>query len=271
MTAEQHPFDAALALTAMSDGLWQGRTSAAYANMVGPYGGLTAAQALHAVLLHPQRLGEPVALTVNFAAPIGDGPFLIEAMPVRTNRSTQHWTMAMRQNDEVVLRATGITAQRRETWSTREALMPQAPPPDAVPLPNWGMPMPWLQRYEMRFIDGEPPRRWEGQDSAHTRTRLWIRDVPARPLDFASLVAMADVFFPRILRRRATLVPLGTVSMTVYFHAREEQLRTYGSGHVLGQVQGQGFAHGYFDHSGQLWSASGQLLATTHQIVYFKE
>ena len=25
-----------------------------------------------------------------------------------------------------------------------------------------------------------------------------------------------------------------------------------------------------FDHSGQLWNAQGRLLATTHQVVYFK-
>jgi hypothetical protein len=40
--------------------------------MIGPFGGVTAAQALNAVL-HPQRLGEPIAFTVNFAAALSDG------------------------------------------------------------------------------------------------------------------------------------------------------------------------------------------------------
>ena len=55
--------------------------------MVGPFGGVTAAQALAGVLKHPQRLGEPVALTINFAAAIADGAFDLIVRPVRTNRS----------------------------------------------------------------------------------------------------------------------------------------------------------------------------------------
>ena len=56
-----------------------------------------------------------------------------------------------------------------------------------------------------------------------------MKDSPERPLDFASLTAMAGHFFPRIMLRRATLVPVGTVSMTVYFHASASQLRDTGN------------------------------------------
>ena len=46
---------------------------------------------MNAVLLHPDRLGEPVSLTINFAAALAPGPFVVSARAVRTNRSTQHW------------------------------------------------------------------------------------------------------------------------------------------------------------------------------------
>ncbi len=102
-----HPFDEAVALDALvasvdehgraSARQFEGRPHPAYANMVGPFGGVTAAQALAAVLAHPERLGEPVALTVNFAAALADAPFRVEARPARTNRSTQHWTVTMTQ------------------------------------------------------------------------------------------------------------------------------------------------------------------------------
>jgi hypothetical protein len=36
-------------------------------------------------------------------------------------------------------------------------------------------------------------------------------------------------------------------------------------------VRGSGFARGYFDHHGHLWNEAGTLLATTHQVVYYKE
>ena len=56
-----HPFDEAVALQRQTDGGWLGHTHTGYANMVGPFGGITAAQALTAVLQHPDRLGEPVS------------------------------------------------------------------------------------------------------------------------------------------------------------------------------------------------------------------
>ena len=37
------------------------------------------------------------------------------------------------------------------------------------------------------------------------------------------------------------------------------------------QSTGQQFRNGYFDQAAQLWSESGALLATSNQIVYFKE
>jgi hypothetical protein len=43
----------------------------------------------------------------------------------------------------------------------------------------------------------------------HSLSQLWMRDAPPRPLDFCSLAALADVFFPRVWLRRARQVPAG--------------------------------------------------------------
>jgi hypothetical protein len=61
------------------------------------------------------------------------------------------------------------------------------------------------------------------------------------------------------------------VSMTVYFHAGLAELAATGTGHVLGQAQAQAFGRGYFDQTAQLWNEAGDLLATSHQVVYYKE
>ena len=114
--AAAHPFDQAIALAPQPDGHWLGLTSPAYANMVGPYGGITAAQMLNAVLLHPKRLGDPLALTVNYAAGVADGPFVLQARPARTNRSTQHWVIELLQDGQSVITATAratVTARHR--------------------------------------------------------------------------------------------------------------------------------------------------------------
>jgi acyl-CoA thioesterase len=125
---QPHPFDAAIRLEPQGEGHWRGRTHEAYGNMVGPFGGATAAAALAAVLAHPARQGEPIALTVNFAGPVAQGPFDVQA-----NRSTQHWSVQMRQGADVVVTATAVLAARRETWSAVEAGFPQAPPAEGLP------------------------------------------------------------------------------------------------------------------------------------------
>ena len=70
-----HPFDESIRLDPTAAGAWAGATHPAYANMIGPYGGTTCAVLLQAVLLHAARQGDPIALTVNYAAPIADGSY----------------------------------------------------------------------------------------------------------------------------------------------------------------------------------------------------
>lgn len=283
--SSQHPFDAALTLTPDFDAApdqFLGQTSPAWWNMVGPFGGVTAAMALNAVMTHPARLGEPVALTVNYASALAPGAFKMVATPAQTNRSTQHWVLSLSQTDAngvqtVALTGTAITAVRRDTWSADDLPMPAVPRPDTVAriAPPQGA-LEWFKRYDMRSITGHLPAKWDGSAASSdpqqaSLTRLWIRDEPPRALDYTSLVAMADGFFPRIWLRRALLVPAGTVSLTVYFHAAPAQLAESGSGFLLAQARGQGYRSGFFDQTGQLWSESGTLLATTHQLVYYKE
>ena len=265
-----HVFDQAIALQPLGEGRFSGATSPAYANMVGPFGGVTAATALSAVLRHPALLGEPVALTVNYAAALAEGPFEVVARAARTNRSTQHWVVEIVQAGETVLTATAVTAARRETWSVDELAAPDMPTPDAVGKPNMAPLVEWVKRYDIRITEGAIPTAWDGSGDA-SRTTLWMRDEPARPLDFCNLAAMADVFYPRVWLRRATRVPAGTVSMTVYFHAGGAQLAAVGTGWLKGQASAQAFRNGFFDQTAQVWSEAGQLLATTHQVVYFKE
>jgi len=267
-----HPLDEAIDLKPHAPGEFTGATHPAYANMVGPFGGTTAAQLLQAAMLHPERLGEPVALTVNFAAPVAEGGIQFLARPARTNRSTQHWIIEARQAGETVATATAVFAVRRETWSAVEAVMPQGLPAadtlERMPVKSL---MPWPQRYDMRFTEGAFPAVFDEREQDHSRSCLWVRDEPARALDFAALAAMSDSFFPRIYVRRRRRVHIGTVTLTTYFHADSALLAEVGDRHVLGVAKALNFRHGYFDQTGELWSPDGHLLVSTHQLVYFKD
>jgi acyl-CoA thioesterase len=267
-----HLFDQAIALTPTGEGRFRGATSPAYENMVGPFGGVTAATVLKAVLQHPALLGEPVALTVNFAAALADGPFEVQATPVRTNRSTQHWVADITQGDDPqpVLTATAVTALPRQTWARNDSPPPGVARPDQLPAPRLQPPVPWIGRYDWRFLKGTLPAEWDGRE-ADAGSLLWVRDAQPRALDACSLTAMADVFFPRVWLARATRVPAGTVSMTVYYHARSADLAALDDHWLLCQARAQAFAHGFNDQIAQLWSAGGQLLVSTHQTVYYKE
>ena len=270
-----HPLDKALALKTLAPGQYQGHTSPDYWNMVGPFGGVTAATALQAVLQHPDVLGEPLSLTVNFAAAQAAGSFTVQADPVRTNRSTQHWNIAFFQPDAdgkpvLTTSATAVTAVRRDTWSLGDMPMPAVPLPAALARLTPAMGVEWLSRYDMRPVMGQRPEQWDGQGDS-SLSQLWMRDEPARTLDFCALAGLADIFFPRVWLRRALRVPAGTVSITVYFHASGAELTATGQGYLLGQARGQEFRNGFFDQTAQLWNEAGAMLATSHQIVYFKE
>ncbi|MGE2834607.1 acyl-CoA thioesterase [Mycobacterium sp. SMC-4] len=263
-----HPFDDALTLTP-SDGGWRGHTSPAWANMVGPFGGVTAAILLRAVESHPDRTGAPVALTVNFTAPVADGAFDVSARIVRTNRSNQHWLVELTQDGEVKTNASAVFATRRDTWTDTEAVPPTVPAPDAVaPSDAPGM-VDWINNFDMRYIDGGIPGPDAGA-APSSATNLWVRDARDRPLDFAALTALSDIFYPRVFLRRGAVGPAGTVSMTIYFHAEATDLDEVGADYVLACTRANRFARGYFDQSATLWSRRGDLLVTTHQLVYFR-
>ncbi len=75
------------------------------------------------------------------------------------------------------------------------------PAPDALQrMPVKGMPA-WPQRYDMRFVEGAFPTAFDEQEQTHSRSTLWVRDEPARAMDFASLAAMSDSFFSAHLRQ----------------------------------------------------------------------
>lgn len=266
-----HDFDASIALTPSTEHRFHGTTHPAYANMVGPFGGTTCAVLLNAALQHPERLGDPIALTVNYAGPIADGAFDIEARPLRTNRSTQHWSVVLTQDGLAAATASAVFAQRRDTWSAHEAQMPADMPParELNRARTEGLPA-WVRCYDMRFQTGGMPDRFDGVEQPHSMSRLWVRDEPPRALDFASLAAICDVFFPRVFVRRRQFVPIGTVSITTYFHADAVLLAAQADRHVLGCARALNFRNGYFDQTAEVWSDGGDLLASTHQIVYFK-
>ena len=264
------PFDAATALEWVGPGHAVGRTSPGYWAFVGPYGGFTAAVLLRAVLEHPDAVGDALALTVNYGAPIAEGPFDLAVTCQRANRSTQHWSVVLTQGGgEAAATASVVLAARRESWSHQPAVAPAASAFEATPIYAGTNTAKWPGQYEFRFASGA--RDCQGGDGpGPTRTEVWITDAAPRPLDALSLTAMGDAFFGRIFHAQRGIVPFGTVSMTTHFHASAEELAAEGATRVLGMADARTFNRSYGDQTAELWSPSGRLLATSTQMFYFK-
>jgi acyl-CoA thioesterase len=267
-----HLFDDATRVAA-GDSRWTGHTSDDYWAFVGPFGGVTAATMLRAIIEHPQRSGDPLSMTVNYCAPIAQGPFDLDVRLIKANRSTQHWSVELTQGGEdVATFATAVFAVRRPSWSHQPAQFPQAPPFEQTrPYPKGSLKMSWVRQYDFRFVEGEP--QFAGapkQATASAYSRLWIGDRVPRKIDVLSLMSMSDAFFGRVFHVRNEMVPFGTVSLTTYFHADADDLAAEDISHVLATADAKIFHKSYGDQSGELWSPNGRLLATTTQMAYFK-
>jgi len=237
----------------------------------GMFGGATAATILRALIDHPQRAGDPLALTVNYCALIAEGAFDLDVRLVKANRSTQHWYVEMTQGgDDVVTLATAVFAERRPSWSHQQAQFPQATPFEQI-FPYTKVAAPWIKQYDFRFAEGEPKFGTSPQAVPQNAfTKWWIGDKVPRKIDLLSLTSMSDAFFGRVFHARQELVPFGTVSLTTYFHTSADELATEDISRVLATADAKIFHRSYGDQSGELWSPNGRLLATTQQIAYFK-
>ncbi|WGS21322.1 MULTISPECIES: thioesterase family protein [unclassified Bradyrhizobium] len=270
LTKTPHLFDEATAVTA-GDSRWQGRTSPDYWAFVGPFGGCTAATILRALMQHPQRAGDPLALTVNYCAPVAEGTFDLDVRLVKANRSSQHWSVEMTQGGgEVATLATAVFAERRPSWSHQPAAFPGATPFEQLrSYPK--LAMTWANQYDFRFVEGEPELGGAApKQPSSAYSKLWIADRAPRKVDLLSLMSMSDAFFGRVFHARRELVPFGTVSLTTYFHVDAADLDAEDTTRVLAVADAKIFHKSYGDQHGELWSPSGRLLATTTQIAYFK-
>jgi acyl-CoA thioesterase len=266
-----HPLDAATKLETSGDKL-KGATSDAYWNFTGPFGGATAATLLQAVMQHPKRQNLPLAMTINYCAPVAKGEFDILVAEKRTNRSTQHYSVEMVQGADTIATATLVFAARPEGFSHTSGKMPAVDAPEKIEPPKAKAPLAWIDRFDMRFASGFPVMR--PKDDAplgSARTEVWMRDNPVRKMDFLSLMNMSDAFFARPFHVLGRLITVGTVSMTTYFHCDENDLAEIGEDYLLGVADANVFGKGYADQVAELWTRSGKLLATSQQILYFRD
>lgn len=258
--------DASLALEAEGHGLSRGRADPAYEANTGMFGGWTAALLLKSVLTHPLAEGSASAITVNFIKRVAPGAeILLRAERIGGGRSIAHWrtSLTLEGEDDPAATATVITTRRRDSDCFTEIAMPDAPPPDQLPV--FRPPGPFGAQMEIRYAIGANPFNQKA-----TRSLGWQREDSGRRIDAIGLVFLADLGWPRIFALGEGPRASSTITMSVYFHATDAELSSIGYDWILCDMVGTRIEASTVGSKADLWSRGGALLATTEQLCWVR-
>jgi acyl-CoA thioesterase len=257
--------DLALALTG-GNADWSASADPRYEGFIAMFGGWTAAVALAAITRDAEDDRVPVILSVNYVSPIAAGTRLrICTRRVGGGRTISHWAADVYPSDGDNTLATAIVvlAARRPSDSHLQATMPDAPVPEA--LTEWHIPAAVGASLDIRPIEGFP-----AFGRMDTSSLEWVREASGRPVDRLQLALLADVGAPRPFFWSEGPRPSATLAMTVYFHATDEEVAAVGDDYVLIEATGSRGNASIADQSKRIWSRTGVLLATSHQLCSYR-
>lgn len=257
--------EAALTLRPGS-GRWEATADPGYEAVDGQCGGWTAAIVLAAVQNSADAGQVASALTVNFLAPVVPGS-TVRIRPRRRGggESVSHWSADMKpgEGDELLAAALVVLTNRRPTDEHLQAVKPDVPDPEA--LEEFHPPETIGARIDVRPLEGHPPF---GRMDTHSLS--WLRERSGRRLDRIQLAFLADQCAPRSWFWSAGPRLSATMSMTVYFHATDDELAAIGDDFVLHEASGTRGVASTADQRVWLWSRSGLLLATSEQLCWYR-
>jgi acyl-CoA thioesterase len=122
-------------------------------------------------------------------------------------------------------------------------------------------PLPFLDYWEHRFTKGRVV-----DPTGPAETQGWIRLAEAEPIDAAVVAAMTDAFPPAVFTRSAAPNPVPTVDLTIHFRAALPMVGLEPDDFVLGEFRTRTIAEGFLEEDGELWTATGELLAQSRQL-----
>jgi acyl-CoA thioesterase len=262
-TAREHAFDLATAVRG-GPGSWTAAVDPGWTIADRPNGGylLTlAARAALGAVEHPH----PLAVSGHFVAPPAVGPAELEVARLRAGRSLSTVRVTLAQDGRPSLEAL-VTAGRLggdgpPDWQ-RASGPPELPPPDeCLPgqpdLPG-GIRANILDHLDVR-LDPATVGFFLGRPGGRLEMRGWVRFRDGRPPDALALLQAVDALPPTSLELGvAAWAP--TVELTVYLRGLPAP------GWLACVLRGQLWRDGWFDEDGEVWDASGRLVAQSRQL-----
>lgn len=160
--------------------------------------------------------------------------------------------------------ASAVLADRRNSDEKLDVSMPNAPDPESLevihPAPGGNG-----ERCAMRPIEGFP---FFGRST--TYSTAWVRETSGRPVDHLQLAFLSDFRAPRSYFWSDGPRPSATLSLSVYFHATDEELAEVGDDDLFSEAFGVRGVQSTSEEHLRLWSRSGALLASSVQMAWYR-
>lgn len=262
--------DDLFALTAVGPGRWTTQAGPEWKNPNGPlWGGYPIGLCVKVMAAEPEATGEPLSITLTYVAALTEGEIEVRTRRLRQGGSIGVWEVDLRPAgvDHASVHAIVTMAKRPATPPFSFAQMPDAPDPDSLPplvLP--GGP----RHFGAHAFERRTTERFPIQPSASSYTTAWVRP-RLGPWDKALLGMLTDNSPPRAFYAFGHAVMTTTLSLTVYLHATAEEVAQAGDDYLLVQCEGRVGGGGASDERSSYWRRDGKLLATSEQLVWYRE
>lgn len=233
----------------------------------GPNGGYLAAilmRALTATVDDPARAAR--SLTVHYPSPPVAGLVTITTTRERVGRSLTSVSARLEQDGRPCALAMAAFATVREGPDFTDLVMPDAPPPDELPVRDVRDDAPpFARRWSTRWAVGRPPM-FDGVTGPEAVGGGWIRLEDPQLLDAPAVAALTDAWIPPVFVRVAEPLAVPTIDLTVHFRTTLPLPDATPDDYLLAVFRTNAAAEGFLEEDGLVWSADGRLVAQSRQL-----
>jgi acyl-CoA thioesterase len=208
----------------------------------------------------------PLTLTAHYLAPAPAGPCHIDVDVVRTGRRLATATASLWQGDRQILQLLGTFGEQQDGPDVIAPYVDGAPPE----MPSWDEsvqpPLPpgnegpsMFTKLGTRLRPGDTGFR-DGHKSGKAEIAGWFAFSDDRPIDAVALLFVADSFPPPVFNTDHPVAWVPTVELTV--HVRGVPV----PGPLQCIFRSRFIMGGLVEEDGEVWDASGHLVAQSRQL-----
>jgi acyl-CoA thioesterase len=257
-------------LTAVGPGRWTTQAGPEWKNPNGPlWGGYPIGLALTVVGAEPEAVGEPLSISLTYVAALTEGEIEIRTRRLRQGGSIGVWEVDLRPAgaDGVSVQAIVTMAKRPATPPFAFAKMPEAPQPETLPSP---MSPGGARHFGAQAFERRTSETFPIQPAVSSYSTAWVRP-RLGPWDKPMLGMLTDNSPPRAFYALGHTVMTTTLSLTVYLHATAQEVAEAARDWLLVEYEGRVGGGGASDERSSYWRRDGKLLATSEQLVWYRE